>query len=89
MQEALTNVQKHAQAKSVSVSLDQLGNSTGCATLQVTVEDDGVGLHGGTSNKGFGLRGLQERADQLNGRLAVESSPAGGARITMNLPVSQ
>ncbi len=85
VQEALTNVQKHAQAQSVSVSFDQLVNSTGCTALQVTVEDDGVGLPV-SGGKGFGLRGLQERAAQLDGCFAVESSPAGGARIIMNLP---
>lgn len=89
VQEALTNVQKHAQAQSVSVSLDQLVQSTGRTTLQVIVADDGVGMPDEASLQGFGLRGLQERADQLNGCLAVETSPEGGARVIMNLPMSQ
>lgn len=85
VQEALTNVQKHAQAQSVSVSLDQCINPAGCTALQVTVEDDGVGIADGHRRKGFGLHGLQERADQLNGCLTVPSTPAGGTRIALNL----
>ncbi len=85
VQEALTNVQKHAQAQTVSVRFDQRINTDGHTAWQVAVEDDGVGISNGISHMGFGLRGLQERAEQLNGRLAVETSSAGGTRVTLNL----
>jgi signal transduction histidine kinase len=57
--------------------------SNGLAT--VTVTDDGVG--GADPGEGTGLRGLADRLAALDGRLEVESSPAGGTRITGEIPV--
>lgn len=80
-QEALTNVQRHAQARRAWLTL---GFDEACVTL--SAEDDGIGLAHDSAMKGFGLRGLQERAAQLGGRLELGQSERGGARLTMTLP---
>jgi signal transduction histidine kinase len=68
--EALTNVAKHARAghAEVTVRIDD-------GTLAVQVRDDGVG---GVRRQGRGLEGLGDRVATLDGRLRVESPPAGG-----------
>ena len=80
-QEGLTNIQKHAQATLVWVLLAQ---QTGDVTL--TVRDNGVGLNGNNS-MGFGLRGLRERAAQLDGSLQIETLADGGTQLALTLPL--
>ncbi|MCS7060446.1 MAG: sensor histidine kinase [Anaerolineae bacterium] len=80
-QEALTNVQRHAQAHRAWLTLSF---DDGWVTL--SAEDDGIGFPEGGAANGFGLRGLRERATQLGGRLELDKSPHGGARLTITLP---
>jgi two-component system, NarL family, sensor histidine kinase DevS len=84
VQEALTNVVKHAGATHARVRVEEAG-----AAVTVTVEDDGHGFDAGASNQGFGLLGMRERAALSAGELSVESSPQGGARVTAKLPVQR
>jgi PAS domain S-box-containing protein len=77
--EALTNVAKHAQAQSASVSAHVED-----ATLRVAVRDDGVG---GAQTDGSGLLGLRDRVAALNGRLRVESPLESGTLVAADLPV--
>ena len=77
--EAITNVAKYAQASHATVSVRR---SNGRAT--VTVADDGIG--GADPTRGTGLRGLADRLEALDGRLDVESSAAGGTRISAEIP---
>jgi PAS domain S-box-containing protein len=81
VQEALTNVAKHAGARSVSVRLvrDQ-------ATVELRVQDDGTGFDPG-NGRHLGLRGMQERAILVGGSVEVESLPGAGATITAHFPV--
>ena len=83
-QEGLTNIQKHAQATHAWL---QLAQQTGAVTL--TVRDNGVGLNGnnGSNSTGFGLRGLRERAAQLDGTLCVETLAGGGTQLVLTLPL--
>ena len=81
-QEALTNVQRHAQAGEAWL---QLTCENGEVILRV--EDDGVGVPAGAEEGGFGLRGLRERAAQLGGELALESKPSGGTQLSFHLPL--
>ncbi len=82
-QEALTNAQRHAQAKHIRMSL--LINEEN--TIDLCIRDDGVGLTENADKRGFGLRGIQERAAQLNGTMRLEANPDGGARICLCLPI--
>jgi signal transduction histidine kinase len=68
--EALTNVCKHADAQSVSVTIAQ-----GVEGLSIEVSDDGRG--GARRTAGSGLDGLAQRVEALDGSLAIDS-PAGG-----------
>jgi signal transduction histidine kinase len=76
--EALANVQKHAGARRVvvSVTADEHG-------LAVRVADDGVG---GADAHGHGLRGLADRVEALGGRLTVDSPRRGGTVLRAAIP---
>jgi signal transduction histidine kinase len=83
-QEALTNIDKHAQARRVSVDL-----SLAHGVLSLEVADDGRGLAEGALAKArsFGLRGLHERAGTVGGWIDLSSSPAGTTLI-LSVPLA-
>jgi PAS domain S-box-containing protein len=81
LQEALTNVARHAGARSVRVRL-----ARDEATVELWVQDDGVGFEPGDGGR-LGLRGMRERAALLGGSVAVASRPGAGTTITARLPV--
>ncbi len=83
-QEALTNVQRHAQATQVRMTLGIIDDE-----INLTLRDNGVGLPGNADKLGFGLRGIQERAAQLGGRMQLEANPEGGAQICICLPLPE
>ena len=82
-QEALTNVARHARARTcrVHLSVDRAS-----ATLACEVTDDGVGIPEGR-RAGIGLASLRERAEELGGSCDVESVPEGGTRVLARLPL--
>ncbi len=83
VQEALTNVIKHSRASQVSVLLTRKRD-----TVAAVIEDDGVGFSPDQVQDGaLGLIGMRERIALLDGRLTVESSPAGGTSIVVEVPV--
>ncbi len=81
-QEALTNVQRHAEADQVWLVLAGDG---GAVTL--LVGDDGKGLSLSGDQAGFGLHGLRERAAQLGGEMHVEPRRGGGTQVSFRVPV--
>jgi signal transduction histidine kinase len=88
VQEALTNVAKHAGSTSASV---RLGREDG--RLRLTVQDEGAGfdaaaaLAGGDDDRGFGLRGMRDRVQLFGGRFALRSSPGAGTVIEADVPL--
>jgi signal transduction histidine kinase len=83
MQEALTNVVKHAQAKRVSIVLTRRDGS-----ITAVIEDDGRGFgEGQAGENGLGLLGMSERVALVDGRLNVESSPGSGTTLSIEVPV--
>jgi two-component system, NarL family, sensor histidine kinase DevS len=83
VQEALTNITKHAAAESVSILLVRRGHS-----VTTVVEDDGKGFDPSAVRKdSLGLVGIRERVSLLGGRVTVESSSAG-TTIAVEAPVS-
>jgi signal transduction histidine kinase len=80
VQEALTNVAKHARAEHVRVLATESGGE-----LLVELQDDGVGFDSKTTSRGFGLAGMQERMSLAGGRLTVESGERG-TLVTARLP---
>jgi two-component system, NarL family, sensor histidine kinase DevS len=82
-QEALTNVVKHARARSVSIVL---GEKPDAATL--VVEDDGGGFDPARPRDGgLGLLGMRERMELVGGRLTVESRPGAGTTLVAEVPI--
>jgi len=87
IQEALTNVAKHAKATRCRVYLQRLTN-----TLLVTIEDDGVGFdpadtRSADGSHGLGLVSIRERMSQLGGTVRLESGPESGTRVTVEVPL--
>jgi signal transduction histidine kinase len=80
VQEAVTNILRHAGASSASVRVVSSGNA-----LEIDVTDDGRG--GSVSDDGHGLRGMAERAVALGGEVAAGPGPAGGWRVHARLPL--
>ncbi|MFC0677032.1 sensor histidine kinase [Lysobacter korlensis] len=80
-QESLTNVLRHAQARHVTLRLARQDDS-----LTLEVSDDGRGFSGDDAN-GLGLVTMRERAQQVGGRLDVDSDPAHGTRVRAELPL--
>ena len=88
LQEVLSNVQKHAKAKQVSVALD-----IGRETLTVTMADDGIGFDIKAIAQDpekwdhFGLRGIVERAKLVGGQATIQSKKGKGTRVTIKVPL--
>jgi len=80
-QEALTNATRYAGARRVEIRLAREG-----ATLQLCIEDDGVGFNPASVGAGLGLLGMRERADMLGAKFQLETRPGGGTRITVTIP---
>lgn len=89
VEELVFNVLKHASARNLRVSSRLVGNE-----LQVTVEDDGVGLasskidEGPSSNGRFGLFSVRTRIEKLGGQFNIGSSGMGGVRAHLIIPIA-
>ena len=90
LQEALTNVAKHAKARKVRVKLSQ-----GSGIVSLSVVDDGQGFTPqtrtptSTKSLGIGLLGMQERFEVLGGRLDIKSRPGRGTSLTAQVPTQE
>lgn len=87
VQEALTNIQKHAQAKTASVDVE-LEDSN----ISIDIKDDGIGYEGavtGPSSEGshLGLLGMRERAQMFGGTFSIAGTSGGGTSIRATLPL--
>jgi PAS domain S-box-containing protein len=88
VQEALTNVVRHANAKNVSIDLRTLKHK-----IVLSIKDDGIGFdersaNGDASATHLGLRGMKERALALNGTLEIKSVAARGTEIRVSFPTN-
>ena len=79
VQEALTNIARHARATRVRVAAEREGDH-----LRILVADDGVGLRGHAP--GLGLAAIRERLAALGGSLDLRSPPEGGTELRADLP---
>lgn len=91
IQESLNNIRKHSKANNVIISLEK-----SLSGLNVIITDDGVGFDVETiSNKdipinsGFGIISMKERAELLNGKLHINSSPGVGTRVFLSIPIEK
>lgn len=83
-QEGLTNIVKHAQSNQIQLHLRYTENAV---TLEL--QDDGIGfdLDAARRDGGIGLRGMEERVQQLGGALQIESAPGQGTRLWVKIPM--
>jgi len=86
VQEALTNIVRHARASQVSVKIQQMDE-----TLSLTVQDDGVGFDVNEVLKeraSLGLLGMQERVSLVEGQIEIDSAPGRGTEVRVSFPLS-
>jgi signal transduction histidine kinase len=83
VQEALTNVLRHARASKACVTL-----TTGAESVELNVVDDGVGFVSGEHTRsGLGLRSIHERVRFMRGSVSVDSRPGEGTKILVRIPI--
>lgn len=83
VQGALANVARHSNASQVEIDLIYTKDVVTCS-----IHDNGDGFDPETSDKGFGLRSMGERADALDGNLAIESNQGKGTSISITIPIN-
>lgn len=89
VQEALTNVSRHAQARKAAIWLRRKGGQVACG-----VRDDGIGFVAGKvlapgARTGLGLLGIEERLAPLGGTLSVRTSPGQGTELSVRIPLEE
>jgi signal transduction histidine kinase len=84
IQEALTNVARHADARSVRISIAVEGD-----VLELTIIDDGLGADTRAPRTGNGIVGMRERAASVGGQLSASGRPGGGFHIRATCPTSE
>ena len=89
VQEAITNIVKHAQAKTVLIQC-----VLGPRAVTVEIEDDGEGFDPASisatavDGRGLGLAGIRERVELLGGSAVIESAPGEGTRVVLTVPLA-
>jgi signal transduction histidine kinase len=81
LQEGLANIGKHAEARTVSVELTELGSS-----VLLVLIDDGAGFDPAAPGRGFGLPGMRKRAEQVDGVLTIRSATGCGTILELEVP---
>jgi signal transduction histidine kinase len=81
IQECVSNIQKHAQAKEVSIQFNQVG-----AKVSVNIEDDGIGFDTSIISKGKGLENINVRVkEHLRGDIVIDSTPGNGTIVMIKM----
>ncbi len=86
VQEALTNIARHAQAHAISLTVQPQADR-----LLIQIADDGQGFDATTfpRTETYGLRGMHDRAELLGGQLTIETTPGHGTRLQAELPLTE
>jgi PAS domain S-box-containing protein len=84
VQEGVNNLLKHSRAQNARVTLERHPEET-----KLVIEDDGDGFNPEHTDKGMGLKNIAERVRILKGRLKLDSTPRGGTRIEITIPISR
>jgi signal transduction histidine kinase len=85
LQESLTNIARHAQARNAWIVLAEDDDA-----IRLEVEDDGRGIavEDLAKSRCLGLKGMRERVSYVGGTLEVERAPRGGTRVTLRVPLA-
>lgn len=84
IQESLTNASKHGEAKRATVTVEE--DET---MIRIIVQDDGGGFDTTAKSSGFGLLGMHERAELLDGTLEIQSAPGQGTTVKAAFPAQR
>jgi glucose-6-phosphate-specific signal transduction histidine kinase len=94
VQECLTNIAKHANARSVAIEIDCVDailpgdtETMPVSSLRISIRDDGAGMDPKARSLGLGLIGMRERAGALGGMLSMQTTPGQGMIIVVTLPL--
>ncbi len=82
-QELISNIIKHADARSINVQLLKASRN-----LVLMVEDDGKGIDVGSISKGLGLQNINDRARSMNGTFQIEPGPEKGTVASLRVPLT-
>lgn len=88
IEEALTNIQKYSNATQAKIQLKLESTQKACH-LSLQIEDNGQGFQIEQNATGFGLRGMQERAESLGGTLSIVTAPGAGCKVCASFPLPQ
>jgi two-component system sensor histidine kinase UhpB len=87
IQEGLTNISKHANAKRSEITLERIQSAMrDVSELRLKVADNGCGMEPGTRTSRFGLSGMRERVEMAGGSFTLESAPGRGLSFVAHLP---
>lgn len=83
-QEAMHNINKHAQAKKVNITFSYMED-----LFVMDIADDGLGFEPSKIKNGFGMKTMRDRAEELSGTLTIESEQGIGTAIAVSIPISE
>ena len=96
VQECLTNIAKHANARSIAIEFDCIQatlpgdtDNMPVSSLRISIRDDGVGMDAKAHSRGLGLIGMRERAGALGGLLSIQTMLGKGMTIVVTLPLDR
>jgi signal transduction histidine kinase len=89
IQEGITNIYKHADARQAAIALERTKPGPGEAgELHLTVADNGRGMESSTRTSRFGLSGMRERVEMEGGTFVLDSTPGHGFRFEAHFPAN-
>jgi two-component system sensor histidine kinase UhpB len=90
VQEAVTNVARHAEARHLKINISLVAaREPECnAVLRATLQDDGIGFDLSGPKEGYGLLGMRERITSLGGTIQIDTAPERGTRIQLDVPIT-
>ena len=88
VQESLTNVARHAQARCVDIRIAAPAGGGAAERIEAAITDDGRGADLGVAGTGLGLIGMRERMAAIGGSLVVASAPGAGFKVAATLPIA-
>ena len=83
-QEALHNIKKHAESQAINITLSYMPD-----LLALDIADNGKGFDTSRNGRGFGLKTMRERAEELGGTLTIESELGQGTAVAVSLPIAE
>jgi two-component system sensor histidine kinase UhpB len=88
IQECLTNITRHAKAKNVEIHINYIKKNKSMTMIDIEVIDDGIGFNK-SHRDGFGLSGMRERINEIDGKINITSNVNQGVQLNIQLPITR